>query len=329
MNFEIVLAQSREHPYSGDMETLALALRQQTYPIHQKSTDQELKALSVDDFETEVASVTDQIRALRTLGMTAKQIRERLPGVSTWVVNCAINRDSRAHAVNPGLRARAKDADRERARALRLEGRTYRQIQAELGVSKSTLSMWLRDLPHPEPNRTAHAAHMRRVRNTRTNAQRVKEKTEAFADIGSISDRELMLLGVALYWAEGAKDKSYCRRETVDFINSDPGVIRLFLHWLDLVGIDHARRRYRVSIHESADVAAAEDYWRSVIGLPDVEFRRATLKRHNPKTVRKQIGSDYHGCLNVKVLQSSSLYRRVDGWWRGILAARGAGGMPD
>ena len=75
-------------------------------------------------FEAEVASVTDQIRALRADGLTAKQIRERLPGVSGWVVNCAINRDAKAQAVHPGLRARAKDADRERARALRLEGKT-------------------------------------------------------------------------------------------------------------------------------------------------------------------------------------------------------------
>ncbi len=289
----------------------------------------ETSPLSTSDFETEVASVANQIRALRSQGLNAKQIRERLPGVSAWVVNCAINRDAKAHAANPGLRARAKDADRERARILRLNGQTYKQIQAALGVSKSTLSMWLRDLPHPEPNRAAHAAHMHRVRSVRTNELRTVQKAEAYAEVGSISDRELMLLGVALYWAEGAKDKPYSRRETVDFINSDPGMIRLFLRWLDLMGVSHERRRYRVSIHESGDVAAAEEHWRSVIGRPDVEFCPVTLKRHNPRTVRKQIGDDYHGCLNVKVLQSSSIYRRVDGWWRGILAAHGAGGMPD
>jgi transcriptional regulator with XRE-family HTH domain len=280
-------------------------------------------------FEAEVASVTDQIRALRADGLTAKQIRERLPAVSAWVVNCAINRDAKARAVHPGLRARAKDADRERARALRLEGKTYKQIQAELSVSQSTLSMWLRDLPHPEPDRTAHAAHMREVRKTKIDAQRSAEKAAAFAQVGGVSDRELMLLGVALYWSEGAKDKPYARRESIDFINSDPGMIRLFLRWLDLMGVEHSRRRYRVSIHESADVVAAEEYWRSVIGLPGIEFSRATLKRHNPKTVRKQTGADYHGCLCVKVLQGCSLYRRVDGWWRGILEARAAGDVPN
>lgn len=299
------------------MDTFLLAPPEQTRQIIE------------EEFESEVASVTEQIRALRSQGLTAKQIRERLPGVSAWAVNCAINRDEKAHAANPGLRARAKDADRERARALRLEGKTYSEIRTELGTSKSTLSMWLRDLPHPEPDRTAHAAHMNRVRSRRADAARAAEKAAAFTEVGSISDRELMLLGVALYWAEGVKDKPYSRREYITFINSDPGMIRLFLAWLDLMRVEHARRRYRVSIHESADVMAAEEYWRSVIGLPDVEFGRATLKRHIPKTIRKQISDDYHGCLTVAVLQGSSFYRRVDGWWRGILAARGAGGMPD
>jgi hypothetical protein len=92
-----------------------------------------------------------------------------------------------------------------------------------------------------------------------------------------------MLLGVALYWSGGAKDKPYSRRELISFINSDPGMIHLFLKWLDLMGIDHARRRFRVSIHESADVAAAEAYWRSVIGEPDADFGGAMLKRHNPR----------------------------------------------
>jgi hypothetical protein len=280
-------------------------------------------------FEAEVASVAERISALRTAGLTGKQIRERLPGVSTWAVNCAINRDAKARAVHPGLRARAKDADRERARALRLEGKTYRQIQAELSVAQSTLSMWLRDLPHPEPDRAAHTAHMREVRKAKLEERRAAEKAAAFAEVGEVSDRELMLLGVGLYWSEGAKDKPYSRRESVIFVNSDPGMIRLFSRWLDLLGVDHARRRYRVSIHESADVAAAERYWRSVIGLPAVEFSPATLKRHNPKTSRKRTGDDYHGCLAVAVLQSADLYRAVDGWWRGILAARCAGGVPN
>lgn len=298
-------------------------------PTAETTSTPTTEAKAETDFDEEVASLADQIRALRAQGLSARQIRERLPGTSPWTINCAINRDSKAQAVHPGLRARAKDAERERARALRLNGKTYKQIRAELGVSSATLSMWLRDLPYPEPDRAAHAAHMRQVQKERTDTRRTAEKAAAFAQIGDISDRELMMLGVALYWAEGAKDKPYSRRECIVFINSDAGMVRLFLRWLDLLGVEEVRRQYRVSIHETADVADAEDYWRSVIGLPGVEFRRATLKRHNPKTVRKRVNDDYHGCLIVTLHRSASLYRQVEGWWRGIVEARDSGGVPD
>ena len=36
---------------------------------------------------------------------------------------------------------------------------------------------------------------------------------------------------------------------------------------------------------------------------PD-QFRRPTMKRHTPKIVRKNVGSEYHGCLRINVLRS-------------------------
>lgn len=51
------------------------------------------------------------------------------------------------------------------------------------------------------------------------------------------------------------------------------------------------------------------------------EFARSTLKRHNPKTVRKNTGSDYHGCLAVRVRASVAEYWRMEDPWRGIVSA--------
>jgi hypothetical protein len=274
-------------------------------------------------FESEVASVDTRVRALRAQGLTGAQIRARLPGVSQWAVNCAINRDSQALQAHPGLRNRAKDADRDRARTLRLAGKTYQQIRAEIRVSNSTLSLWLRDLPHPKPDRAAHATHMNRVRTQRNAERRVADKARAEAEIGHLTDRELFILGIGLYWAEGAKDKVRYgnRRETVRFINSDPEMITTFLAWLRLVGVPPERCRFRVSIHESAVVAEAEEFWQRVTGLPAAFFHRATIKKHNPVTKRLKTGEDYHGCLTVQVLQGGELYRRIEGWWRGISLA--------
>jgi hypothetical protein len=57
---------------------------------------------------------------------------------------------------------------------------------------------------------------------------------------------------VIAYAAEGEKRKPWRTSCQVKFINSDSGMIRLFLAWLDLVGIAPASITFRVAIHEGA-----------------------------------------------------------------------------
>ena len=79
-------------------------------------------------------------------------------------------------------------------------------------------------------------------------------------------------------------------------------------------------------IHESADVAAAQRFWKEVTGLPADIFRQPTLKRHNPKTIRKNTGEDYHGCLVINVRRSLRLYRQIEGWASAAMADGGPSG---
>jgi hypothetical protein len=98
-------------------------------------------------------------------------------------------------------------------------------------------------------------------------------------------------------------------------------MVRVFLAWLDLVGISIERRRYRLSIHETADVATQERWWAEQLSIDAASFQRATLKRHNPRTVRHQTGEDYHGCLVVSVTCPAALYDQIDGWWSAVVAS--------
>jgi hypothetical protein len=75
-----------------------------------------------------------------------------------------------------------------------------------------------------------------------------------------------------------------------------------------------------VLIHESANVDAAQRYWAALADVDVSVFAKPTLKKHNPKTVRKNTGDDYHGCLVIGVARSADLYNRIDGWWSGIVA---------
>ncbi|MET9033279.1 hypothetical protein [Streptomyces mirabilis] len=275
------------------------------------------------DFET----LRERAIALRRAGLSRRQIRDRLHVDNNDILNRLLEGEPPPEWTK---RPNAKDDLRDKARELRLQGWTYDQIQMELGCSKGSISLWVRDLPKPErrdPSEQAKLASQKRWEHELAvrDEERQKTKAAAAAEIGTLSDRELFLVGVGMYWAEGSKDKPYDRRENVTFVNSDPGMIETFLRWLDLLGVERDRVRYCVMIHESADVAGAEQYWVNLVGADRSAFNKTTIKKHNPKTVRKNVGASYRGCLTIKVRQSADLYRRIEGWWYGIvLSAREA-----
>ncbi|MEU0659357.1 hypothetical protein [Streptomyces lavendulocolor] len=271
------------------------------------------------DFE----DLRDQAVALRRAGLSLRQIRDRL----------GVRNNDLLHRLVKGepppdwtKRPNAKDDLRARARELRLQGMTYDRIQMELGCSKSSISLWVRDLPKPEPRHTDEErlalmnAGRERLYAAREEARRETKRSARIA-VGELSDRELFIAGVTLYWAEGAKDKPYQRRESLQFINSDPHVITLYLRWLDLLEVPLERMRFRLSIHESADVARAERFWAELIGIDASAFQKATLKKHNPRTTRKNTAESYRGCLVIYVTKSADLYRRMEGAWYGIVGA--------
>ncbi|MFE5755342.1 hypothetical protein ACFQ7I_16820 [Streptomyces massasporeus] len=218
------------------------------------------------------------------------------------------------------------DGLREKAVALRRAGLSRRQIRDRLHVDNNEiLNRLLQGEPAPDWTKRPNAKDdlRERARELRlqgwTYDQIQVELGCSKSSVGTLSPRELFLVDVGLYWAEGGKDKPYDRRENVCFVNSDPGMIEVFLAWLDLLGVKRERLRFTVMIHESADVAGAERYWADLVGADRSAFNKTTLKRHNPKTHRKNVGDSYRGCLVVKVLKGADLYRRIEGSWYGIV----------
>jgi hypothetical protein len=227
------------------------------------------------DFE----GLKEQAVALRRAGLSRRQIRDRLHIDDNDVLNRLLEGEPPPEGTR---RPDAKDDLRDKARELRLQGWTYDRIQVEPGCSKSSISLWVRDLPRPERKRSREepAAVARRGWEARPRIreeERQRTKDAATQSIGALSARELFLVGVGLHWAEGGKDKPYASRESVAFVNSDPGMIQVFLAWLDLLGVERHRLRYTVVIHETADVTAAEHYWADLVGAARCAFNKTTI----------------------------------------------------
>jgi transcriptional regulator with XRE-family HTH domain len=274
----------------------------------------------------ELLRLKEQAIALRRAGKSRRQIKEALGITSNGTLDWALKG---VPPLEGTRRPRAKDAVRAKARELREQGLDYEEIADALGVSKGSVSLWVRDMPTP-PHLTYEESRKRAVEGMRRywaaerpvrEAAREAVIAAAAAEIGPLSDRELLIAGAIAYWCEGLKGKPRQRCDRVVFVNSDPGLIRFFLCFLDSAGIARERLGYRLLIHENADIRAAERFWLGVTGAGPGRFKKPTLKRHNPKTVRKRVGADYHGCLVISVQGSTELYQRIEGWAKGAMSA--------
>ena len=137
---------------------------------------------------------------------------------------------------------RGKLAEQQQARQLRRTGLPLAEIAAHLGVAKSSVSLWVRDVefsPLPRPPRGRRRDPNALQRRKRAEIDRLVE--EGRARIGRLSEREFLVAGVALYAGEGSK-----RDGTVRFANSDPRMIVFFCAWLRrFFEIDESRLRVR------------------------------------------------------------------------------------
>jgi transcriptional regulator with XRE-family HTH domain len=258
-------------------------------------------------------------RRLRTAdGLSARQIGERLGvpvrTVARWLEGLPV----------PAWTARpnAKDDVRARAVDLRAQGWSVPDIARELGVSRSTAWLWVKELPiDPDGERAragadrrkaAHAAWARR-RKALSDQERRTLMSEAAAGVGPVTRDDLLRIGAFVYWCEGAKHKPWHQSAAVQFANSHPRLIRLFLSFLAVLDVPVDRCVFRVAIHETADAEGAIGWWAEQIGVAPEAFRPPTIKRHNPRTNRLNRSVDYRGCLSVYVRRGSSLYWRIEG----------------
>lgn len=216
---------------------------------------------------------------------------------------------------------RGKVVEQQRSRELRAAGWTYTEIAAELGVSKSSVSLWCRDVPVDEATWAARARANRNegARNRRPNRlQLAKEaeiercRREAAELIGDLSDRDLLIAGVCLYAGEGAKTE-----RGVIFTNSDPRMVALFLRWFRrFFDVDESRFRFRLYLHQDQDLGRAEVFWSELTGIPPTQFYKPYRAQADPSIRRSKHPL---GCATI-VYNSMVAHRLVMGMVEAVLS---------
>ena len=208
---------------------------------------------------------------------------------------------------------------------LRKLGKSYSEITGTLGVPKSTLSGWLKSI---ELNESARARLRLRVHQgvqnslvKRNKLQTKVARERAFAAeqrteklIGKLSDRELALVGAALYWGEGYKKLAvrYNREivaHEVSFVNADPEMIRLFLEFIKLslgIRLDEIHLGMRLYKHINEDVA--RKYWIGITGLQSGHFKQTTWLVSGASKRKRPKDSLPYGTLQVVVYRTEKFH---------------------
>ena len=207
----------------------------------------------------------------------------------------------------------AKSDEKKRALDLRREGKSYSDTRAEIGVSKSTLSNWLRDYPLSTARmrelRDWNQHKIERYRQTRK-ANMDRRLEDIFVDekkrMLPLTVRDIRIGGLFLYWGEGAKT----RMTSLSISNTDPAAIRAFIDWLKLCyDIDSRRIVFRLHLYADMDIEKEVGFWSRAIRVPQVQFKRPYIKRSARQSLTYRNGFG-HGTCNA-ILCNAELAKRV------------------
>ncbi len=200
-------------------------------------------------------------------------------------------------------------------RRLRRQGKNIKTIAGEAGVSKSSVSIWCRDIELTDEQKQALIESDKRggaIGRAAAAECKIRERLNRLKMymrrgkkmLGRISGRDLFVAGVALYWAEGNK-----KNRRLLFSNSDPTMIRMWLKWLTKclgVKLDDIYCRVGINQLHQYRVNKVERFWAGITGIPTTRFRRVSLKKVKASKVYENT-DEHFGTLNVIVRRSTNL----------------------
>lgn len=211
---------------------------------------------------------------------------------------------------------------KQEAIKLRKNGFSVKEIQKRLRVSRSSVSLWVRDV------KLTHSQIRRLYLNKKTGALRGciiaamnkirqrKELTcklidEGKREAGRILKRDRFMAGIAMYFSEGDK-----AGKGVVFSNSDPRAIEFMINWFrEFCKVPEKKFRCYLYIHDNLDEIRAKKFWSKLLKLPISQFRKSYIVKNNPKRFRKT--KNIYGVLRISI-SNVNLHRRIMGWIDGL-----------
>jgi transposase-like protein len=215
-----------------------------------------------------------------------------------------------------------KTQQKEQALELRSAGHSIKQIAQQLGVARSSVSVWVRGIPLSPTQREQLAAqetlNRRRFAQVIGFKQALANKEEAelrhqrFRQQGfqqaQVDDRFRVIC--ALYWGEGDKGKKDFRVS-----NSDPSLLNVLLRWAVQSGYDPAIRfSVRYHLNNGIDEEDIRRWWLQQMPLLRNEHLRSFFRCPiNRASQQKNIGKLPYGTGNLVVHRAELFFKVMGG----------------
>lgn len=214
-----------------------------------------------------------------------------------------------------------KSNEKIKAIKLRKLGKSYGEIRKKIRVSKSSLSLWLRDVKLTSEQEKRLYVTLR-LKNAYKGAKIKQEKrikitkqtiNKAIKEARRLYKTPLFLAGLMLYWAEGNKSDNV---EEVKFNNSDPVMIELIMRWFrEICKVPENKFKICLHIHKLHCRKDVKKYWSKITGVPLSQFYKTQVK---PTSLRHRKNKLYNGTCTITV-HNKELFRKIKGWKMGFL----------
>jgi hypothetical protein len=185
---------------------------------------------------------------------------------------------------------------------LRKKGFSFKEISYKLDISKSTASLWLRDieLSKKANDRIVKLGIKGRNNGNKSVKKRIEEENKKIlADVKNsvgkcvLLKEDLKVVCALLYWCEGGKTE----KSQLTFINSDPKLIKYFVDTLrKAFNIDESRFKVLMHVHNYHNINKQIEFWSNITKIPKKQF----TKPYNKPNTGKRIKEDYQGCISVR-----------------------------
>lgn len=207
--------------------------------------------------------------------------------------------------------------DRHLAMQLRKKGASYNKIYKELGIPKSTMHYWFKNLQwskniKKELTKKAQRLATKQMKaiaianKKRWEVWRAQHRKEAKREFPLLKSNPLFAAGLMLYWGEGDNKP----RGDVRITNINPRMIKLFAKFLrEICNIPKEKIYIRLLLYPDLSDKKSQNFWHKSTNIPLKQFGKSSViyGRHPTKRLENGI------CL-LRVGASGDLKEKIITW---------------